>query len=658
MPEYLAPGVFIEEVSFRQKTIEGVSTSTTGFVGPTRFGPIAGEPPLLTSFADFERVYGGLDPIRPAGNESINFLAHAARAYFDEGGKRLYVSRIYSVPDADSPATHDEGRSIWPVPGASPAPGFQLIARHPGRAGNMRVQLTIRMGQNTLQPGTSGPELRGIRPFDTVMAIPTASPPASPPGSGAQFYWADRFLDDDTGRETFRLRQDTAGSEPAADSWVELDAVEDVRVVTLSVAILPPGRFADEIVYERIAPHPDHPSAAETVFADDTDSRATELFTPLVLESPTDNGAALAGLVAQLQNADGDTLESVLEATIGGQPLPAAVRAAAAVSPPVSPPVPPVVRLPTDAELTVNLRLSGGLDGDALMPVDYDGEEDDPKTGLSAFEDLEDISIIAAPGSSADNGISRAVMGQLIAHCERMRYRVAVLDAEPNMTPGEIRELRGTLDSTRAAIYYPWVTVDDPLSEGAPAEMRLPPSGFMSGIYARVDVDRGVHKAPANEVVRSAINFEFLINTRQQEALNPEGINCLRFFEGRGFRAWGARTISSDPEWRYLNVRRYFAYLERSIDRGTQWAVFEPNGPRLWDNLQRTVEDFLYNEFVSGRLAGRTPQQAFFVRCDETTMTQNDRDNGRLICKIGVAPLRPAEFVIFRIGQKTADARS
>ena len=646
MPEYLAPGVFVEEVSFRQKTIEGVSTSTTGFVGPTRFGPINGEPPLLTSFADFERIYGGLDPIRPGGNEGINFLAHAARTYFDEGGKRLYIARAYSVPDADTPATHDAGRSIWPGPDGPATPGFALRARHPGRAGNLRVQMTMRMGQNTLQAGANGPELRGVRPFDTVLALPNGS-------TDPEFYWADRFLDETAGRETFRLRQDTAGSEPAAGSWVELNGVTEVRVVTLSAAILPSGRFADEGVYERVAFHRDHPGAAETVFAADTDSRATTLFTPLVLTTANDNGAGLAGDVAALSNAEGDTLESVLEATINGDPLPAAVREAA--GPPATT---PVVRLPTDAELTVTLRLSGGLDGDALVPADYDGEEDDPKSGLAAFEDLEDISIVAAPGSSADTGISRPVMGMLIGHCERMRYRVAVLDAEANMTPGEVRTLRGTLDSTRAALYYPWVTVDDPLAEGAPAELSLPPSGFMSGIYARVDVERGVHKAPANEVLRSAINFEFLVNTRQQEALNPEGINCLRFFEGRGFRAWGARTISSDPEWRYLSVRRFFAYLERSIDRGTQWAVFEPNGPRLWDNLQRTVEDFLYNEFVSGRLAGRTPQQAFFVRCDETTMTQNDRDNGRLICKIGVAPLRPAEFVIFRIGQKTADARS
>ncbi len=655
MPEYLAPGVFVEEVSFRQRTIEGVSTSTTGFVGPARFGPIHGEPPLLTSFADFERIYGGLDPIRPGGTEQPNYLAHAVRSYFEEGGRRLYVSRIYNTPDAVSPPTHDEGRSIWPAPDASPPdPGFRLTARHPGRAGDMRIQITLRMGQNTLMTGANGPELRGVRPFDTVLAVPTGSPPASPPGSNAQFYWAERFIDDGTGRETFRLRQDTAGSEPAADSWTDLDQVSDVRVVTMSMLILPPGRFADELSFEGLAFHRDHPGAAETVLSDDPERRSTELFTPLILNTNADNGSALANSIAGLTNAAGDSLIDVLEAAIGAQPLPAEARAAAEASPPRT----PVVRLPTDAEVSAVLSLSGGEDGQALLDADYEGEEDDPKSGLAVLEDLEDISIVAAPGSSANNAISNAVIGSLISHAERMRYRVAILDCERGMTPGEVRELRGTIDSTRAALYYPWVTVDDPLAVGTPSELLLPPSGFMAGIYARSDNDRGVHKAPANEVVRGALNFEFLINTRQQEALNPEGINCLRFFEGRGFRVWGARTVSSDPEWRYLNVRRYFAYLERSIDRGTQWTVFEPNGPRLWDNLERTVEDFLYNEFVSGRLAGRSPQQAFFVRCDETTMTQNDRDNGRLVCLIGVAPLRPAEFVIFRIGQKTADARS
>ena len=633
MPEYLAPGVFVEEVSFRQKTIEGVSTSTTGFVGPTRFGPTAGEPPLLTSFADFERIYGGLDPIRPGGTERANFLAHAVRAYFDEGGRRLYVSRVYNPPDPGSPAEdHPGGRSIWPETQISPDPGFSLMARHPGRAGDMQVRLIFRMGQNARQEDG---RLTGVRPLDTVLARP-AGAPTSPPGSDAQFYWADRYFDETLRRETFRLRQDSAGSTPVAGSWTTLDDVTDVRVVTVSVLMLMPGRFADEIPLEGLSFHPGHSAAIGDALAADPERRSTELFTPLVLETDLDNGARLAEALALQVNAAGRPVIEALQNAFDDTST-----------------------RPTDNDLTATLRLADGSDGQQLVANDYAGSERDPKSGFAVFEDLEDISIVAAPAAAAaDRPTSRAVMGHLIGHCERMRYRVAVLDSNEGMTPGEVRELRGTIDSSHAALYYPWVVVDDPLALGEPAELALPPSGFVSGIYARSDNQRGVHKAPANEVVRSALSFEFLINTRQQEALNPEGINCLRFFEGRGWRVWGARTVSSDPEWKYLNVRRYFAYLQRSIDRGTQWTVFEPNGKRLWANLQRTVEDFLYNEFVSGRLAGRTPQQAFFVRCDESTMTQNDRDNGRLICLIGVAPLRPAEFVIFRIGQKTADARS
>jgi len=158
--------------------------------------------------------------------------------------------------------------------------------------------------------------------------------------------------------------------------------------------------------------------------------------------------------------------------------------------------------------------------------------------------------------------------------------------------------------------------------------------------------------------VRLATGFEVLLNRAQQEVLNPEGVNCLRFFEGRGYRVWGARTASSDPEWKYLNVRRYFAFLERSIEKGTQFAVFEPNGPKLWSNVRSTIEDFLFNELSNNHLLGTKPAEAYFVRCDRTTMTQNDLDNGRLVCLVGVAPLRPAEFVIFRIGQKTADSSS
>jgi phage tail sheath protein FI len=180
----------------------------------------------------------------------------------------------------------------------------------------------------------------------------------------------------------------------------------------------------------------------------------------------------------------------------------------------------------------------------------------------------------------------------------------------------------------------------------------------MAGIWARSDSNYGVIKAPANEVVRSAVDFELRLNKAQQELLNPEGVNCLRYFPGAGFLIWGARTISDDPEWKYLNMRRYFCYLEKSIDAGTQWVVFQINAQPLWDSVRHTVEDFLLSEWKSGALVGSTPAQAFFVTCDATTMTAADLANGRLVCLVGVAAATPAEFVIFRIGQFTASASS
>jgi len=243
-----------------------------------------------------------------------------------------------------------------------------------------------------------------------------------------------------------------------------------------------------------------------------------------------------------------------------------------------------------------------------------------------------------------------------------MRYRIAIIDAPIGSSMTEIRNFRGKFDSSYAALYHPWIEILDPNErpqQGAPPQrLVLPPSGFVAGIYARTDIRRGVYKAPANETVLGLTRFEANINKPRQDVLNPEGINALRFFPGRGSRVWGARTMSSDPEWKYVNVRRLFIYLEHSIDKGTQWAVFEPNNERLWANIRSTIEDFLLVQWKSGALMGTKPDQAFFVRCDRTTMTQNDLDNGRLICLIGVAPTYPAEFVIFRIGQWTADSQS
>lgn len=293
---------------------------------------------------------------------------------------------------------------------------------------------------------------------------------------------------------------------------------------------------------------------------------------------------------------------------------------------------------------------------------DYDGIGGEPdsktKSGFKALEDIDEVSIVAAPGSTfnfASRGpLSLAIVNSLISHATRMKYRIAVVDAGDKQSIADVRDMRGKMDSTYAAFYFPWIKIVDPVTLD---EIDIPPSGSVAGIYARNDINRGVYKAPANEVVETAVSLELILNKAQQDILNPLGINCFRFFEGRGFRLWGARTASSDPEWKYVNLRRYFAYLEHSLDRGTQWAVFEPNGERLWANIRLTISDFLFNEWTNGALLGDRPEKAYFVKCDRSTMTQNDLDNGRLVCLVGVAPLRPAEYVIIRIGQFTADRK-
>lgn len=655
MPEYLAPGVFVEETSFRPKTIEGVSTSTTGFVGPARFGPARGEPALLTSFLDFERIYGGIDRLTfvDGAGPVHNDLAHAVRAYFEEGGSRLYVARAYNeerVNAGDPPALQngrwDDGIARWTDAG-SPAPPFALRARHPGEAGELRVTFAFKLSNDVLDTSGAEPELQGAQNFDVVYAQTSASPDTG------DVYWAERYFDEAAGVERWRLRNDDPANDPPVGE-VLLGEVESARILTVSVLTQGPGRFDEEQSWTDLRLHPDPADrrSLSTVFAAAPTRRSTVLYVPLVVDpQQLDHGAELAAALLEQPN--------LVPATGSPPGDPQTVRAAldaAAAAAAQSPPGEGFGGL-TAQDLSFQVALTGGSDGEAPTPAQYEGAEaaDGEKSGLQAFEDLEDISIVAAPGSTRTEAGAEAVMRALMIHCERMRYRVCVLDSVLGQILGDVRALKGRIDSTRAALYYPWVRIFDPVTE---SEILQPPSGFVAGIYARTDVDRGVHKSPANEVVRLALGFELLLNRAQQEVLNPEGINCLRFFEGRGYRVWGARTTSSDPEWKYLNVRRYFAYLERSIDRGTQWAVFENNGDVLWANVRRTVEDFLFNEWSENRLFGRKPEEAFFVRCDRTTMSQNDIDNGRLICLVGVAPLRPAEFVIFRIGQKTADAQS
>lgn len=294
-----------------------------------------------------------------------------------------------------------------------------------------------------------------------------------------------------------------------------------------------------------------------------------------------------------------------------------------------------------DTDVTV--KLSGGSPGQAVKLSDYEGStETGRKTGLAAFEEVDDISIVCVPDENSVTGLTDSI----ISHCENMKDRFAILQSA--QSAGPISTLVPPKDSKYGAFYYPWIQVMDPATN---IPKLVPPGGHMAGVYARSDTERGVHKAPANEIVRGAQKLQFSLTKSEQDILNPKGVNCIRAFKGRGIRVWGARTTSSDPLWKYLNVRRLFLYLEESIDHGTQWVVFEPNNEKLWARVKQSVSQFLTTVWRDGALMGLTPEEAFFVKCDRTTMTQADLDNGKLIVIIGVAPVKPAEFVIFRIAQ-------
>jgi uncharacterized protein len=269
-------------------------------------------------------------------------------------------------------------------------------------------------------------------------------------------------------------------------------------------------------------------------------------------------------------------------------------------------------------------------------------KEPGKSTGLCAFNDIIGIKIIAVP-----NGTTKKIQNAMIAHCEQMN-RFAVLDPKKSATVYDVQQQRSLFDSKYAALYFPWIKIK---IHSTGEIFAVPPSGHICGIYVRTDVERGVQKAPANEAIKGVLSPEQQITKAQQDLLNPLGVNCLREFSGRGLRIWGDRTTSNDPLWKYINVRRLFLYLEESIEKGTHWAVFEPNNEKLWANINQTITNFLTTVWKNGALMGTTQEQAFFVKCDRTTMTQNDIDKGILIAIIGVAPTKPAEFVIFRIAQ-------
>jgi phage tail sheath protein FI len=289
---------------------------------------------------------------------------------------------------------------------------------------------------------------------------------------------------------------------------------------------------------------------------------------------------------------------------------------------------------------------------------------DDVDDAIDKFQDIDEIAIVSAPlAPDTQQSALNAIHDKLVSHCQLMEDRIAVLDSARDITDDN---LVITADDTGiwrpaankkgyGAFYFPWIEVADMKPEAAAGtRMTVPPSGHLAGIYARSDGQRGVHKAPANEGIMGALGVRYKVSKILQKTLNPRGVNCIRSFNGT-IKVWGARTLASDPagdpEWTYINVRRLFNFLRESIDQGTQWVVFEPNTRELWAKITRNITAFLTNVWRAGALFGATPQEAFYVKCDDETNPPEVRELGQVVTEIGVAVVKPAEFVIFRISQ-------
>ena len=543
--------------------MQGVSTSTAGFVGLAERGPVIGQPLLVTSFADYKRMYGGYLSEAACGN--ARFLPYAVEQFFLNGGARAYIMR--AVP-ADAKA------------GTVTAGALKISAANPGAwAENMRVTVAPSSKAKTQVLAVDGADLTlknadGFNPGDVVELYD---------GAEAAYATIKSVLD----------RVVTLDAPCALDvADTRVGTSKYIRTCEITIA----ARLDDMVeVYENLSLKPEALNYAPVKTA------KSDLICVEVLPAEADS--------------------IVPYAQCGG----------------------------TGSEMV--LTPAGGSNGSVLnMSADvYLGKDGGPgkRTGLQAFQESGNVSILAIPGVTIPD-----VQSALIAFCENKKSCFAILDVPMELTKtNDVANFRDMYDSTYAAMYHPWLQMFD---AGAKRTAYFPPSGAMAGIYARSDNERGVHKAPANEVVRGCTGLSCNYNTGEQDILNPIGVNLIRAFPGRGIRVWGARTISSNGLWKYVNVRRLFIYVEESIKANTNWVVFEPNSETLWGRVTRTIENFLATCWRDGALAGSSPDQAFFVECGPTTMTQDDIDNGRLICQIGIAPVKPAEFVIFRITQKTA----
>jgi phage tail sheath protein FI len=684
MAQYLAPDVYVEEIDSGNHPIEGVSTSITGFVGMAAMGPSSGLPQLVTSFSQFTSLYGSYFDFGPTFL-GYNGLPYAVEGFFNNLGSLLYIARV--IPTGASVATgQTQGGVVTRLSSDTPTPTAAAYTFTPVSARGIQggTQILLRMVKNGIVTDSKTLTVATVDPVTNLVTtdnpgsattiyeskyttlftdnnlidangniVSVAAPVTTRPASLNSFVissanegsWGlnvqittahesaarsplDAFISGAVGNNQISLKS-AAGF--YANAWVEINRGKTkhyrkcLAVTGVVITLDGPAMAAADVA----------PDAGTTTYFSTCEFRLTVSYGPRIEVFP--------GLT--LENVPGRYYVDAINNGSNLITVPAA-GPLTATHPFFFPSGTDGARVP----LT-----SGGSDGTAA-PTDgtFIGTDLGPgkRTGIQALSDIEDISIVAAPGITSAN-----VQGALIAHCETLRYRFAILDPAPksgNKPPDlhDIQNQRDQFDTKYAAIYYPRVQIYDPSKD---LQVIAPPSGHMAGIYARVDDQRGVFKAPANEVIAGITDYETLVNKADQEVLNPEpkNINVLRDFRknGNGLRVYGARVITSDTNWKYINIRRLFIFLERSIEIGTQWAVFEPNDYRLWAKVTQSISGFLTRCWRDGALMGKTVEEAFFVKCDSTTMTHDDIENGRLICVVGVAPVYPAEFVIIRIGQ-------
>ena len=562
MAEYLSPGVYVEEYDNSPRSIEGVGTSTAGFIGLAEKGPIEGAPLLVTSLRSFKQQFGGF--LSEFGYGEYRFLANSVEQFFDNGGTRCFVMRV--APKDTKTASARKGL-------------ITVTATSPGSWGN-KIQVIVSTNKKRklqLIEKTAGgflaKSLEGFREGDLVEYEGT--------------YTRIKTIFD----------REVTFEDDIPDSAVDADIIPKslLYLVTVDMSV----RYGDEVEnYSELSVNEKSPRFIES----------------------------------RLSGSD------IVKVEVTPQKTPSN----------------PVADIMGEDVSDGIFFLEGGTDG-SVSKIDastYIGEDNGPgkRTGLQAFVENNIVSMLAIPGITMPE-----VVVALVAHCENLKSRFAVLDMPKEMyKTADLIGYRQMIDSTYAAFYHPWIQVFDRSSSKSDY---IPPSGAVCGVYSRTDIERGVHKAPANEVVFCtglSVNY----TKDEQDILNPEGINLIRFFPGQGIRIWGARTASSNTSFKYVNVRRLFIFVEESIKANTNWVVFEPNDATLCQRVHLTIANFLNTLWRNGMLAGESAAEAFFVDIGPTTMTREDIMNGRLICNIGIAPSRPAEFVIFRVTQHTAEAEN